>query len=271
MLVFESADHFEFLRERLGGNAAPRGIKTRFAKALLVQPAYLSQVLARKYSLSLEQADFANQFFDHDSDEADFFLALVSRDRAGTPSLRRHFELQLKTLVKKRLQVTERIGRKAQVSEEAKGIYYSSWLYSAVRVSCTIPQLRTRQAIADKLNMPPEVIGKVLDFLVANQILEKKETRYEPRESWTSLDKESPHIIKHHTNWRNQAIQHLEAQTDQDLHYSGIFSLDLATALRAKDRFLDFLSKQVKDFETAPEEDLFSVGVDLFRVGKKTR
>jgi hypothetical protein len=117
--------------------------------------------------------------------------------------------------------------------------------------------------------MPSELVGKVLDFLVTNRLLKKIDDTYETTQSWTRLGKDSPHILKHHSNWRSQAVQHLELETESDLHYSGIFSIDRATALRAKDRLLDLLSTQAKDFERAPAEELVSVGIDLFGLGRR--
>lgn len=265
MQIFEYDSHFAYLQDRLKGKGEQRGIKTRFSKALQIQPSFLSQVLRRHFSLSLEQADLANQFFHHSYDEAEFFLLLVSRDRAGSVSLKKHFGQQIKRILDRPLQTVERLGRRAEVSEEAKGVFYSSWLYPAVHVGCTIPRLRTRDAIAEELRMPKEAVGKVLDFLEANGVLERKNDEYHPTKSWIRLEQGSPHTVKLHTNWRLKAIQNLETQTDRDLHFSGIYSMDARTAARIKDRFLDFLKEQQKEIEPAKEEELFVLGIDFFQ------
>ena len=267
--IFESKSHFEYLKERFQSGSAERGEKTRFSQSLRIQPAYLSQILARKYSLSLEQAELANQFFDHSTEESEFFLLLVSRDRAGTVSLKKHFDAQMNAILKKRLQVVERLGRKVEISAEAKGIYYSSWIYSAIHISCTIPELRTRKALAQQFSLPLELVGKVLDFMVENSLLAKEGDEYLPTQTWIRLDRESPHIARHHTNWRQKAVQNLEVQTDEDLHYSGIYSMDLKTAAQIKDRFLDFIKAQIKEIEAAPEKELFVIGIDFFNPIKK--
>jgi hypothetical protein len=267
--IFEFNNHYSYLRYRLEEGVSKRGIKAQFSHFLRIQPAFLSQVLARKYALSLEQACLGAEFFDLASDETEFLLLLVSLDRAGTPALRKHFQRQIDLILKKRKQVIERLGKASfEISEEAKGIYYSSWVYSGIHVGCTIPRLRSRKAIADYLELPLPLAGKVLDFLVENFFLAKSEDAYLPTAAWARLDKESPHIIKHHTSWRQKAIQNFEVQTDEDLHYSGVFSMDERTAVRIKDRFLDFLKDQLKEIKNAKEEDLFSVGVDCFRISK---
>jgi hypothetical protein len=263
MTIFEFKSHIDYMRFRL---QSVRGSKSKFAEFLRIQPAYLSQILAEKLCLNLEQADLANQFFDHAHDEKDFFFLLVLKDRAGSKSLRQHFEGQMDAAVKKRLSSSERLGLRKSLPEEIKGIYYSSWIYSAVDLACTIPSLRTRNALVERLNLPTEVISRVLDFLTENGILKKDGEEYFPTELWIRLDKASPHIVKHHANWRTKAIQNLEVRTDEDLHYSGLFSLDKKTAMRIKDRCLEFIKEQVKEIETAKEEDLFVFEIDLFNL-----
>jgi len=262
--IFNYSNHFSYLKTRLSG-ALRWGGKTKFATFIGVQPPFLSQVLSEKYSLSLEQADRANQFFDHSKDESEFFLLLVSRDRAGTVSLRKHFEDQISQVLQKRKLVIERLGKKHEISEQSQSIYYTSWLYSAVHVACTIPNLRTRKALAARFQIPVELAGKILDFLRENELVEKRMEEYYPTQNWLRLGLQSPHIIKHHTNWRNQAIQNLEVQTEDDLHYSGIFSMDHKTARHIKDELLDAIKRQNLKIEKAPEEDLYIFGVDFFR------
>lgn len=271
--IFDHKSQYSYLSLRLNqrGPGQLKGIKTRFASQLRIQPAYLSQVLAQKYALSLEQADLANQFFDHSSEESEFFLLLVSHDRAGTASLRNHFETQIASVLKRRQLVVERLGRKMEISDEVKSIYYSSWLYSAMHIGCTIPRLRTRKAVAQELSISTEQAGKILDFLENNSLLKKQGGEYLTTESWVRLDKESPHINKHHANWRQKAIQSIDTQTNEDLHYSGVFSMDAATAAKIKDGFLEYIKSQLKNIETAKEENLFTIGLDFFQVTGKAK
>lgn len=263
MNIFEFRGHVDYMRFRFKD---VHGIKAKFAEHLRIQPAHLSQILSEKLCLNLEQADLANQFFDHSHEEKDFFFLLVLKDRAGTKSLREHFEAQIEAIAKKRMSVVARLGKEKSIPEEIKGVYYSSWIYSAIDLACTIDSIRTRNALAEKLKLPIEIVSRVLDFLVENGLLKKEGDEYFPTQSWIRLDKSSPHIVKHHTNWRQKAIQNLEVQTDDDLHYSGIFSLDKKTALRIKDRCLEFIKEQVKEIGESNAEDLYVFEIDLFNL-----
>lgn len=268
--VFNYLSHFDYLRAWLDPRHSERGIKTRFAESLRILPAYLSQVLKEKYSLSLEQADLANQFFEHSSEESEFFLLLTSKDRAGTVSLRKIYQKQIDQILEKRKLVVERLGKKTEISNETQGVYYSSWLYSTVHVACTIEKLRSRKALVAYLHASPEAVETVLNYLEQNSLLKKEFDSYLPTQNWIRMGKESPHIVKHHTNWRLQAIRNLEDQTNEDLHYSGVFSIDEKTAHKVKDELLDSLKKHAKAFEAAPAEELYALGIDFFKPFKKS-
>lgn len=267
--IFNFQTHYDYLKTKLDPRKSSRGVKAQFANAIQVLPSFLSQVLKEKYALSLEQADLANHFFDHSNEESDFFILLTSRDRAGTASLRKHYHTQINDILEKRKQLIERLGKKKEISPEAQGVYYSSWMYSAVHVACTIEALSTRKAIAEHFNLPIHLVEKILNFLEQQSLVIKNTDSYKTTENWLRLGKESPHIIKHHTNWRIKAIEDLEVQTDQDLHYSGIFSIDEKTANSTKENFLTFLKEQTKSFELAKETDLYAIGIDFFKPFKK--
>lgn len=262
--IFDHESHYSYLRERFKSQTSARGIKGRFADHVRIQPAFLSQVLAEKYPLSLEQADLANSFLEHSIEESEFFLMMVSRDRAGTVSLKKHFSKQLVQARKRHLEVIERLGRKSDISEETKAIYYSSWLYAAVHVATTVPNLRKLGALREYLNVGHEALLKIVQFLENHNLITRLGDEYIPTQNWIRLDRQSPHITKLHSNWRLKAVQSIESQKEDDLHFSGVYSLDATTAMAIREDFLETISRHVKKIEKAPEEDLFVIGVDFF-------
>lgn len=264
--IFEFKDHYSYLLHKLDKARSKRGIKTKLSEFLQIQPAFLSQVLSKKYSLSLEQAEKVNRFFYHSSEESNFFILLVSRDKAGTTQLQQHYQSQIENILKKRLLVVERLGKKYEISSEEKGIYYSSWMYSAIHIACTIPELKTCKDISGYLGISSQQCLKVLDYLVNIQLLKKSDDHYSVTNSWARLDNSSPYIVKHHSNWRQKSIQSLDNQNDEDLHYSGVYSMSHETAHKIKDSFLSLLKQQTKEIELSREEDLYVVGVDFFKL-----
>lgn len=265
MSIFEYNEHFSYLRDRFKKTKS-RGIKGQFAEKTQMQPAYLSQVLAKKYSLSLEQADLANSFFEHTIEESEFFLLLVGRDRSGTASLKKHFSKQIDQFRKKRLEVIERLGRKCQVSDGAQEIYYSSWLYSAVHVALTVSDLRRLIPLKNHLGINREKLLQVLQFLESQNLIYKKNDEYFSNQNWVRLESGSPQITKLHTNWRMKAIQSLDNERESDLHFSGVYSLDPKTATLIRESLLENISKQLNRIEGAPEKELYVMNFDFFNL-----
>ncbi len=266
-IIFDYELHYAYIKDRLIG---ARGVKQRFAEYIRVQPAFLSQVLAQKYPLSLEQADLANSFFEHSIDESSYFIALVSRDRAATISLKKYFTNQLDDLKKKRFEIVRRLERKSEVSEIAKGIYYSSWIYSAIHIATTIPSARRPSQLQKMLGIESEVLKDALQFLEDNNLIYQKNGEYHPSQNWLRLGRGSPYIKQHHSNWRQKAIHHFERNNDDDLHFSGIYSLDVKTAVSIREEILELISRQVKKIEKAPEKELYSLGIDFFSVSSSS-
>lgn len=267
--VFDFENHEDYLGYRLDPRRNKRGVKAEFSAFLRIQPAYLSQVLAKKFALSLEQADLANRFFDHTTEEANFFILLVSKDRSATHSLKTYYDQQITAILKKRLLISERIGKRNEVTEEAKGRYYSSWLYAGVHVAATLDSIGSQLDIAKQLQVPSEIVSAIIDFLIENQLLLKKENKFEWANSWVRIDKNSPHIVKHHTNWRLKAIQNLELQTENDLHYSGIFSMSKKTANQIKSQLMDAVKENLKLIEDSAEQDVYVLNADFFSILNK--
>lgn len=266
--VFDVKTHLEYLHECLRPQPNGRGLKKRLAEYLNIQPAFLSQILSGRYDLTLEQADATNLFFDHSPDESDFFILLVNRDRASTPSLRKYFDVKVQNVLRKRLEFVERVGKKHEVSQEAQNIYYSSWIYAAIHIGSAIPEFCTQTGIAKALGLPLDLTGKTLDFLVANRLLKKDGNRYEITDHWIRIERASPHIIKHHSHWRAKAIQNLELQNEEELHFSGVYAIDKKAMLKIKDQTLTFIKQQMRDIEPATEERLVVFNIDWFSLTK---
>ncbi len=260
--IFDHESHQVYLKMRLTAH----GLKTRFAGALRLAPSYVSQILGNQHSLSLEQADKANEFLRHSPEESEFFFLLVSKDRAGTSRLRKHFEEKIREHKKKRLQVTERLGRKSVIDESVNGTYYASWIYSAAHIACAIDGLNDSETIAGRLGIEKSAVNQVLSFLENNGFLVKKPEGYEITQTWIRLEKPSPHLIKHHSNWRLKAIQNLDRESENDLHYSGLYAIDFKTSIRLKNLILEFLKNQMPAIESAPSQDLYVWNIDLFRM-----
>jgi uncharacterized protein (TIGR02147 family) len=263
--IFEFAGYKPYLEHRVGSRKQRSGLKSEMAQALECQPTYISQVLHGNAHFSLEQADRLNHFLAHSKEEAAFLFLLVQKDRAGTVSLRKHFDEQIANSLKNRMVLTERLGKKNQLSSEDQTRYYSTWHYAAIHIALTIPDLQNNRALADYFKLPLQKVNSTLDFLAKTGLAKSLGNgRYEAGVLTIRVGNDSPNIFRHHSNWRQMANESLDREEMDELHYSGVMSISHKDANRLKDRILEFL-KETQDFvRDSKEEELYSFCIDLF-------
>jgi uncharacterized protein (TIGR02147 family) len=218
-----------------------------------------------KAHFSLEQAEKVSRFLGHTEDEREYFFVLSQRERAGTQDLERYFAEKIGQLLAKRQILIHRLGKEQTLSPENQSIYYSSWHYAAVHIATTIPSLRTRESISEFFNLPMKKTSDVVDYLVTTGlVIQSGSGSYEPGTSRVRLGNDSHNILKHHTNWRNQAIDSFDRETPFDLHYSGVLSISAEDKVKLKDMILDALKTQLAVADASKEEELYSYCIDFF-------
>lgn len=266
--VFESRDYKAVLRRSLDSRSGSRGYQSRLAESIQCDSAYLSRVLNGTAHLSLEQADKVNRFLGHTPEESHFFLLLVQRQRAGTPTLQEYFDAQIKQVLDKRSVLKERLEFGTTLSPEKQTTYFSSWHYSAIHLLLTVPHLRTREAISKYLGVPRGKVAEVLDFLVSCGLATDSGDSYEVGKVSIHLGNDSAMISKHHTNWRMMAIQSLDREEARELHYSSSVTLAKEDLPKVRNILVGAIEEVRKVVKNSPrEEELFCYALDLFRVG----
>lgn len=267
--VFEFNEYKKYLINKLEHKGARRGNKALLSQAINIQAAYLSKVLNGDAHLNLEQADLVNDFFLHSQEESHFFFLLLQKDRAGTKKLRKYFEDQLDEIKKRRLTLTQRLGKQEHLSDDEKLRYYSSWIFAAVHIAVTIPELRTKDQLAAFLGVSRKKIVETLEFLIKIGLVSQEGNFFLPGSNFIRLGNDSHNIIKHHTNWRLRAIESLDIESVEELHYSSVVSLSSYDVLKIKNAFLDFIKDQLSIIRESKEERLYSMCLDFFDLKKQ--
>jgi len=266
--LFEYMSYKEYLRALAGPRSQRSGERAAMAKSLNCQPTYVSQVLYGNPHLSLEQGEILSEYLGHTSDEKNYFLLLIQRERAGTKRLEHFFDEQIQELLRRRMVLTERLGSNQTLSESHQATYYSSWQYAAIHVALTIPSLQTANALMESFRISKARLNIILEFLVSSGLAKQEGPRYAPGDVEIRLGNKSPNIIKHHSNWRQQAIDSLERESLQDLHYSGVVSLSEEDVTKIKDETLKFIQDSFTTIRASKEEKLYCLNIDFFNLQK---
>lgn len=245
-----------------------RGVRMALAHHMACPVSHISQVLNGKSQLSLEQAEAINSFFGHTDEEAQFFLLLVQLARAGTPSLKKRFQIQIQHASEKRLVLKDRLGVKQTLSKEDQMEFYSSWIYGAIHVMLTIPEFQTKESISKHLGLSLKKTNEILEFLVSVGLAVRSSNgHFTIGTSRIHLGSDSPLISKFHTNWRIRSIQSLEKEnTSEDLHYSSAVTLSHSDVIKMKALLVHYIQEVKKIIKDSPAEIPFSFNLDFFKI-----
>ncbi len=242
------------------------GAKKKLATFADIQESFLSQVLRADAELSLEQGDKVNQFFEHTSEEAHYFLLLIQKRRAGTASLKSYFQHMIDDILIKQKNLKEQIKAKSEVSNQDREKFYSSWQFAAVQVATSIKEFQTVRALSQKLNIPEKRLNEILEFLLSTGLVVRNGNALDMGTQSTHIGKDSTLVYKHHANWRLRTLQELEKQNVEQLHYSTVMSLSHEASEQIKNDLTKAIKQSNQTMESSKEEALYSLCVDFYEL-----
>lgn len=265
--IYQFKSYKEYVNSLL--DSAPtgsRGQRRKLADAIKSQVSHITNVLSGPAHFSPEQCEAVAKYFGLGFEETEYLLLLVQENRAGTKSLRDLYNkiLAERRTANNRLKLTLAIHD--QLTESQQTTYYSSWHYSAIHVLLSIPGFNTREAIANRLLLPMATVDGVLQCLLEAGLCERSGVQFRQLRPLLHLDRSSPHILRHHTNWRLHAIHTPHMNSTDSLRYSGIVSLSKDELQKVKNILNDSLSKAMDLIKKSPEEELAAINLDFYRV-----
>lgn len=258
--------HFIHYRAYLREVLAERGRKKRLAQFIPCQTTFLSNVLAETANLSLEHAMRTCEFLGLNEKESHYFVLLVQHAKAGSQELENYFLKQVGAIQKEQEKITYRISTHETIPIEDQAKLYNSWLYVAVHILCAVHELQTRKSLREYLRLEASEIDPVIDFLIQHRVLVESHGRLKQGSTRIHLPKESPFLMKHHMNWRVKAIQSLDSEKPEDLHYSLVISLSKKDVVKMKEIVLEAVQKTDRLLKETGDEVVYSLCMDWFKV-----
>ncbi len=270
MKIWECRKYREYLMSVIGPEGSRSGMRKKLAEGIGVHTTFVSQVLKGMSDFSPEQADAISGFFNHTEDEAEYFLLLVLKERAGTHSLKQKLERKLKGMRDQRLNIGKRIDAENEISAEDKERFYSSALYGAVHVLSSLPDCESSEEMAMLLNQPIKRVAEIVEFLLKIGLLKTNKNRLVPGPNHIHLSNETEMVLKHHINWRMHSISNLQFLNREDLHYSSCISISKDDAFRVKEMILETLKKTVDTVKKTKVETAYVLTFDFYEISENT-
>ncbi len=263
--IFDFTNYRIFLKAWIESHGTKsHGLKSRMAQACEVSSTLMSLVLKGEKSLSPEQALSLSEFLALGDLETEFFLRTVDLDRAGTPKLRQRISKKLKILVDQSKQLSNRVKKDLELNDESKAIYYSSWIYVAIRNLTSIEGFQTPQALASRLQLPQKLVTDALEFLVRSHLCQLSDQGYTYGPALIFLPKESPFVNQHHHNWRQKSLETMSLRRETDLFITAPVSMSRIDAEKVKGLMLTAFESAMKIVRPSPSEEVFCLNLDWF-------
>ncbi len=265
MSIFEFTDYKTYFKAWVA--ALPkngRGEYRRVATKLGVGTTMVSQVFNGEKQLSLELANDLADYLHLNDHETDYLFLLVEIARAGTFRLQQKLKKRAEAARAEAKKIERQVGKGVEMSEATKAIFYSSWIYSGVRILTALDSMRDAQAIADRLNLPRTQVQKVLEFLLKEGLVLQKDglLDYGPRR--THIGADSPLVAKHHQNWRIAGFQKMVFSDLDNLFFTSPMGLSLEVAEKIRMELPAFIEKIHKWVGPSPSETVRCLNIDWF-------
>lgn len=90
--VYHYQDYKKYLNAVLSPVGEGRGMRSKLARAIGCQTAFISQVLKHDTHFSSEHALLISDFLKHTESESQYFMILVQLGRAGTMALQKFYK-----------------------------------------------------------------------------------------------------------------------------------------------------------------------------------
>jgi len=253
MSIFNYLDYRSYIRDL--AKQRGRGARAEWAEAMGVQKGYLTQVLKDRAHISLEQADRLAAYLGLNDGEKDYLLLLLQKERSGTPSLESHFQKKLAEVRDKQLSVRKRFHEDHKLSLRDQMLFYSNWHYAAIHIALGISTLRTPEEIGNALKIPITTVRETLKFFLSCGLAEEAQNgHYLPLTNQSFLSGESPLIQRHHLNWRLKALQNLERNRTDEIHYSAVVSLSRTDCENLQRKLLETIAEFKREVTKSSQE-----------------
>jgi uncharacterized protein (TIGR02147 family) len=266
MGLFSVKDYRSFISEKITENQKIRGYQARLSEAAGVHSSFVSRVMNGHIHLTLDQAADLGEFWGLDQEEADFFIDLVQLERSTSKVLKARLQQKLAAIRKNRDNLNKRFVTAQSLESADCSIYYSAWYFSVIHIILTIPQFRNPRDIAERLQLPQELVLSVLKSLEKIGLAKLVNNQWRTTENNIHTGQQDMWARVQHGHWRQKSAVKIQEIDPQAVHYSGVHTLSKSDAIELRQEVLRFLEKSRKLIAPSPEEKIYFLGCDYYEV-----
>lgn len=236
----------------------------RLALHLNVSTTLISQIFNGDKDMSLEMAAEICDYLHLSDEESDYFLLLVEHAKAGSHKLKLRLNKQIHQRQEKAKKLESRMKKETELDDSAKTIYYSNWVYCAIRVLSDVPGLSTIEHLSERLMIPKNQLLKFIDFLTKNKLVISKGGQLSMGPSHIYLPPSDPLSLLHHQNWRTLGFQKMQIRNEENFFFSGQYSLSEDLAFQVRKELPDLIESIIKRVKPSKSETTRCLNIDFY-------
>lgn len=267
MTIFEFDSYKSFLEDWIQGQPRKgRGQVSQIAKLLGIHTTMVTHVIRGKANLSVSQAVDLSRYIGLSEFEMEYFLLLVQKEREAGKVGRDYFDQRLKKMRQESLSISKQIKVSKSLSEADQARFYSYWHYSAIRLIVSLEGCKDTHSIAKALRLPHSKVQAAVSFLLSVGLCVEKNGQLDFGPAETFVGRESPHYLRHITNWRLKAIEHFDSLSNEDLALTYPVMVSEKDFLRVREILVKALS-EIRELAGPSKSEVFAcLNVDWTRI-----
>ncbi len=269
MTIFEFKDYRKYLKKRISMMPKRgRGELSRIARTLGIHNTMMSHVMKETADLTLEQTLRLADHWGLNTIERDYLVELVNWARASDTNSREFCANRIEAIKHQAQDLKTRLQAQNELSEADRAFYYSSPIYSFVRLLSAIPRFQTFEALEKETQLAPRKLRAVVDFLVSRNLCVEESGRITYADTLTYIEASSPLVGRHHLNWRGKVREKLENLRDEDLVFTFPTTISDADFQTLRERLVQFISEFKKVTVPSPSEQLYCLNLDWVKINR---
>ena len=265
--VFDAKNYKQFLIKRMPTVGGERGMRSKLAEFLSCQLSFISLVLTtEKHHFSMEHGQKLCNFFNLSELETDFFILLLSRDRAGSKELESFYDKKIQKITKERHDIKNRIKGHSSLDKTEMALYYSDWYYAAIHMILRCKKSISSKDLSELLGLSIDKVHESLLFLEKSGIITKEKGQFRVNDVRIHIGDGVSWLNAHHKNWRNRAILSLDDKKEEDLHFTMITSISESAAKEMRKKILQMIQENEAIIRDADDKVVYNLNLDFFKL-----
>ena len=269
--IYDFENEIHFLKNYLDlQENKGRGLLKKWSEKLNIHTTLMSQFMSEKRNLTEEIALEFVDLLNLNKSEKDYFICLVKIRNAGSFKLKKYYLNKKNELKSNSLKLAERLDHKNYLSDSEKNIYYSSWIYQAIRMYCSLhPDGVTLANLIEYFSIDEQKIMKVIDFLEKARLISKDGEKWKSGQVISHLEKESVFLPRYHANWRLFSMNNSIYLSDNELMYTSAVTISEKDFLEFREKIVQLLKDLSQTIKKTEPEKMAVLTIDFLNVKPK--